>query len=68
MCHVSCVMGHMSCVTTKMNIIFKIQNTKKDNVVELVGGGSLINGAPPSSLCFDGPKVRFAAEELRLGP
>ena len=62
MCHMSCVTCHMSCVTchvspvTCQNFFFlhfynqKIKNKKPekmDRVVELVGGGSVINGAYP---------------------
>ena len=57
MCHVSCVMCHVSRVTCHMSkkklyfnflIFFLLLFLKKlDKVVELVGGGSVINGAYP---------------------
>ena len=49
MCHVSCVLCHVSPVT----YFFLFKKGKKsgqqkfDKVVELVGGGSIINGAYP---------------------
>ena len=58
MCHVSCVNCHMSHVTCHVSHV-KCQQTKKfdikfflckkklDNVMELVGGGSVINEADP---------------------
>ena len=51
MSHVTC---HVSPVTLKIKIkeiipIFFIIQKKLDKVVELVGGGSVINGATPSS-------------------
>ena len=48
MCHVSHVMCHMSRVTCHVSHVTKNQNTLK-KVVELVGQGSVINGATPSS-------------------
>ena len=52
MCHVSRVMCHMSYVTCHMSRVMchrslKKLNKKSDKVVELVGGGSVINGAYP---------------------
>ena len=59
-CHLSCVSCQVSRVTCHMSFFFssffiqkinikKILKNKLDNVVELVGGGSVINGAYPSS-------------------
>ena len=51
MCHLSCVMCHLSCVQIFFfDILFFLNflSLKKFNkVVELVGGGSVINGAYP---------------------
>ena len=44
MCHVSCVMCHVSHVMCQMSHFFF-----SDKVVKLSGGGSVINGAYPSS-------------------
>ena len=43
-CHVSRVMCHVSCVTCYM--LHVLSWKKLDKVVELVGGGSVINGLP----------------------
>ena len=55
MCHMSCVTCHMSCVTCQVSHVKK-NNFFFDNVVELVNGGSVINGAYPvqfsSSYCL----------------
>ena len=63
-CHVSCVMRHVSPVTCEnilsikkyifffnleTNVKFYCPLKKLDKVVELIGGGSVINGASPSS-------------------
>ena len=60
MCHVSCVTCHMSHITchvspvtckNKKNYVFieeKKGRTKLDKGVELVGGGSVMNGPTPS--------------------
>ena len=48
MCHVSHVMCHMSCVTCHVSGVIIIYFFLKE--VKLVGGGSFINGATPSSL------------------
>ena len=52
-CHVSCVTCHMSHVTCHFFFLL-------DKVLELIGGGSVINGATPSSLkqCFQFLMVR----------
>ena len=53
MCHVSCVMCHVSCVMCHVSRVTshtKKKKKKKDKVVKLVGGGSVINRAIPSSL------------------
>ena len=48
-CHVSHVMCHTSCVTCHVSHVFSII-IFLDKVLELVGGGSVINGAlTPSS-------------------
>ena len=47
MCHVSHVMQHVSCVICHMSCVKK---KYCDKVVELVGGGSVINGAYPELL------------------
>ena len=63
MCHVSCVTCHMSHITchvspvtckNKKNYVFieKKGRTKLDKGVELVGGGSVMNGAYPVWLSF----------------
>ena len=49
-CHVSHVTCHVSCVTCNLANIKKQE--KIDKVVELVGEGSVINGAYPSSFEF----------------
>ena len=43
-CHMSHVTCHMSCVTFYLFFLFF------EKVVKLIGGGSVINGATPSSL------------------
>ena len=47
-CHVSRVMCHVSRVTCHMSHVFFF--VFFDKLVELIGGGSVINGATPSSL------------------
>ena len=49
MCHMSPVMCHLSPVTCCMLLFFFNGLKKWTNGVELVGGGSVINGASPSS-------------------
>ena len=48
-CHMSHVMCHMSCFTCHMSSVtcHFLSQKKLDNVEELVGGGSIINGAYP---------------------
>ena len=48
MCQVSCVKCHMSSVTCHYLFIYYLFFLEKE--VKLVGGGSVINGATPSSL------------------
>ena len=49
---VPCVMCHGSCVTCHKHYLFLLKNIYiyLDKLVELVGVGSVINGAYPSSL------------------
>ena len=50
MCHLSCVTCHVSHVTCHVShVTCHMSHVKKkfDKVVELVGGGSVINGAYP---------------------
>ena len=48
-CHLSCVMYHVSRVTCDVSHFFS-SFFSPDIVVELIGGGCVINGATPSSL------------------
>ena len=68
MCHVSCVMCHVSCVKCRLSPVtcqnnfflhnkiyitdFFLSLKKLDKVVELVGGGSVLNGAYPVLLMY----------------
>ena len=71
MCHMSCVLCHLSCVTCRLShvkifvlkffILFFLSIKKVDKVVELVGGGSVINGAYPSSLDWNGFEIALIA-------
>ena len=79
--HVSRVMCHMSHVTCRMSKkklhFFSIKKTKKnlpkklDKVVELVGGGSVINGAYPvqfyTNVINNGRKVLLRIVFLKAG-
>ena len=47
MCHVSCGIDHVSRVTGHLSFFFYMSLKKLDKVVELVVGGSVINGAYP---------------------
>ena len=49
MCHMSFVMCYMSCVTCHVSHVTIFLIIFLDKVVKLVGGGSVINGAAPSS-------------------
>ena len=65
MCHMSPVKRHMSCVRCHESILKK----KRKKVVELVGGGSVINRATPYSLeitCFLKKKYWVHPEEFDL--
>ena len=55
-CHMSHVMCHVSCVTCQL-LLKKINKIKMEKVVTLVGGGSDINGATPSSLTVKSTSV-----------
>ena len=56
-CHLAPVMCHQSCFTCHMStfLYLYILKNKLDIVVELVGGGSVINGATLSSLVILSP-------------
>ena len=60
MCHVSCVLCQVSRVMChiKKNLFF-LSLKKVDKVVELVGGGSVINGAYPVYIKY----IQYFVEE-----
>ena len=51
-CHESCVMCHMSCTTCQVSPVLNLKPIFffPGKIEKLVGGGSVINGAIPSSL------------------
>ena len=60
MCHMSHVRCHLSRVTCNMSKKFKtifIERKKIDKMVELVGGGSVINGAYPVQFSYKGKTI-----------
>ena len=69
-CHLSRVTSHLSLVTCQKkvvvdNLIFLFiylfsRKTKLDKVVELVGGGSVINGALPVFVANGGNIIQYA--------
>ena len=53
MCHMSCVICHISQVTCHMSYVTcHKSHVKKKNMVELPGGGSVINGPTSSSFFY----------------
>ena len=66
MCHVSYVIRHISCVMCQVLHVKKQENRERKNykVVELVGRGSVINGAYPVTTLVGLGFLRHAVIEL----